>query len=216
MLEKSARRSGLPGHRGRPGGVGAGLLTLALAAAGCSADEQRTAAPSASPTPLAQLEAGEMQVPRIEFCELVPPAAIADALGAKPEDSSSYGNGDEQDLPGVGTEVVQEIGCTWQTGATTARAWVFARPVDATLARTVVRAAGREEGCRAERGTAYGSPSLTQTCEDTDGVRRVRHAGLFGQTWLTCELESTDPLAGVRTRAETWCVQVANALDTSG
>ncbi len=214
MLEKSARRPRVPGHRGRSGGVAASLLGLLLAA-GCSSGPETAAAPSASPTPLVQLEAAEMQVPRIEFCELVPTAAVADALGAKAEDASSYGNGDEQELPGVGAEVVQEIGCTWQAGTTTARAWVFARPVDPSLARTVVRAAGRDEGCRAERGTAYGAPSLIQTCTASEGVRRVRHAGLFGQTWLTCELEAADPLPGVRTRAEAWCVQVANALDTA-
>ncbi len=45
---------------------------------------------------------------------------------------------------------------------------------------------------------------------------RVRHAGLFGQTWLTCELAATgDDLAGLRERTDDWCVEVANTLNTA-
>ena len=43
-------------------------------------------------------------------------------------------------------------------------------------------------------------------------ARRVRHAGLFGQTWLACEVE------GPRVedeRAEQWCVTLVNSLDTA-
>ena len=71
-----------------------------------------------------------MELPRIEFCPLVPKTAVADALGGKPDSDASYGNGDEEELAGVGKDVVHEIGCSWTTDeGATARAWVFARPV---------------------------------------------------------------------------------------
>ncbi|MET0522089.1 MAG: hypothetical protein ABW156_08960, partial [Jiangellaceae bacterium] len=138
MLETSARRPAARpvtrGWRRTTKAVGC-LVALVLAAAGCSDDE--ATAPKPDPTPLASLNTTSMEVPRIEFCELVPDAAVRDALGAKPDDDTSYGNGDEADLSGVGTQVVHEIGCEWHTDdGAAARAWVFARPVDAAFART--------------------------------------------------------------------------------
>ena len=66
-------------------------------------------------------------------------------------------------------------------------------------------------------GPAYGNPTSTQLCRRTDGELRARHAGLFGQTWLTCELTVTDgDLAGLRARADSWCVAVVNTLNTAG
>lgn len=216
MLEKSARRTRPRRHPGRSGSTTLGLVGLLLVVTGCSTSEEAGAAPTTTPTPMAQLDASAMQVPRIEFCQLVPSDAVEAALGAEPAGDSSWGNGDEEEIAGVGTEVVQEIGCSWEADSgATARAWVFARPVDAAFARTVVRAAGREKGCRTQRGTAYGNPAVTQTCR-LDDVRRVRYAGLFGQTWLTCELAASDTVAAVGVRARPWCVEVANALDTTG
>ncbi len=197
----------------------AGLMVglLLLGATGCSSEEKK-AAPPPSPTPLASLNTASMQVPRIEFCKLVPAGAVRDALGGKPDSDAAYGNGDEEEVGAAGKEVVHEIGCSWSTDAgATARAWVFARPVDAAFARTVVADSRRAKGCRTTRTPAYGAPTLTQTCRLPDGARRVRHAGLFGQTWLTCEVSATDPedITGLRERSEDWCVEVANALDTA-
>ena len=77
-----------------------------------------------------------MQVPRIEFCQLIPAKAVTEALGGKPDSKATYGNGDSVKVDGVGEDVVHEIGCSWSTDqGTTARAWVFARPVDAPFAR---------------------------------------------------------------------------------
>ena len=71
---------------------------------------------------------------------------------------------------------------------------MFARPVDAAFARTGRSRSSRQtEGCRTSPGPAYGDPSVTQTCRLPDGGQRVRHAGLFGQTWLTCEVVGRDP-----------------------
>ena len=201
MLETSARRLAC---------VAAGLLL----ATGCSQGE--TTAPKASPTPLADLNSSAIQVPRIEFCTLVPKAAVRAALGSKPDSSSSYRNGDDVDLPGVGRQVVHEIGCSWSTDdGAAARAWVFARPVDAAFARTAIASSRRTKGCRVTDTPSYGEPSLAQTCREPDGSARVRHAGLFGQTWLSCEVaDPTDAPPAVRDRADRWCVEVVNALNT--
>jgi hypothetical protein len=204
MLESSARRLCVLG------------LASALMVAGCS--EEKAPAPEPAPTPLASLDTTTMEIPRIEFCQLVPDEAVRDALGGKPDSDSSYGNGDEVDLPGEGAQVVHEIGCSWSTDdGAAARAWIFARPVDAAFARTAVRSNRRVEGCTVAAGPAYGEQSVTQTCRLPDGAQRVRHAGLFGQTWLSCEVADRGARAGeIRQRADRWCVEVVNAMDTSG
>jgi hypothetical protein len=214
MHESSARRP--VSRRALP--CLAVVLALLVVATGCSQKDPKAAAPAA-PTPMANLNTTAMEVPRIEFCSLVPDRAVRDALAGKPDSDASYGNGDETTLPGIGKEVVHEIGCAWGTEAgASARAWVFARPVDAAFARTVIASSRRTDGCRLTPGPAYGDPSLTQTCRLPDGSRRVRHAGLFGQTWLTCEVGTIDPAASVTDvgdRSQRWCVQVANALNTA-
>ena len=198
--------------------AGAVVALALLVAAGCSSGEEEPAA-APSPTPIADLGTASVELPRIAFCSLVPEADVAATLGGPAGDGTSWGNGDELDLvspgattePGSATEVVQELGCAWTRGEVTARAWVFARPVTPALARGVVRQAGRERGCSTPQGPGFGSPSLLQVCE-ADGQRRVRHAGLFGQTWLTCELDGPDV---EDERAEQWCVTLVNSLDTA-
>lgn len=190
--------------------------------AGCSGQE--SSAPEPEPTPLASLNAAAMEIPRIEFCPLVGDTAVEDALGSAPDSDTSYGNGDEVALPrtsGSGTrEVVHEIGCTWSTDAgAAARAWLFARPVDAKFARSAIRSMRGVSGCKVGGGPAYGDPTVTQTCRPPTGSLRVRHAGLFGQTWLTCEVSGPPgdrDLPALRERTDQWCVDVVNALDTSG
>jgi len=204
MLETSARR------------LGTLVLAAALFATGCS--EEEAAAPKPSPTPLASLNTTAMEIPRIEFCQLVPDSAVEKALGAEPDSNASYGNGDEVDLPGEGEQVVHELGCSWSTDeGADARAWIFARPVDAGFARKSIASSRRMQGCSVGQGPAYGDPSVTQTCRLPDGTRRVRHAGLFGQTWLSCEVADTGAeVAEIRERADRWCVEVVTALDTGG
>jgi len=206
MLHSSARRPILA--------VPAALLAVAMIT-GCSEDEKAT--PDPAPTPIASLNTVEMELPRIEFCQLVPESAVEDAVGGKPASDSSYGNGDEVEMAGVGKDVVHEIGCSW-TGddGTTARAWVFARPVNTAFARTVIASGRKTEGCRTVAGPPYGKPAATQLCTTADGKQRLRHAGLFGQTWLTCELATTKANeAELRDRADAWCSEVANALNTA-
>ena len=206
MLRSSARRPILA--------VPAALLALVVIT-GCSKDEK--AAPDPAPTPMARLNTVEMELPRIEFCQLVPDGAVEDAIGGKPASDSSYGNGEEVEMAGVGKDVVHEIGCSW-TGddGTTARAWVFARPVNTAFARSVIASGRKNKGCRTIAGPPYGKPASTQVCRTAEGKQRLRHAGLFGQTWLTCELATTkSEQAELRDRTDAWCSEIANALNTA-
>ena len=60
------------------------------------------------------------------------------------------------------------------TSGATARAWVFARPVDAAFAGTAIASSRDDRGLpRSTDGPAYGDPSVTQTCRLPDGI----HAG---------------------------------------
>ena len=197
----------------------AGLLLAGALVAGCAGDQEPRQ--KADPTPISRLNTSAMEVPRIDFCPLVPASAVSGALGGKPASEAAYGNGDEAALPGVGTDVVHEIGCTWSgADGTTAQAWVFARPVDAALARSVIASGKERKGCRTVPGPSYGDPSGTQVCRLPGGETRVRHSGLFGQTWLTCQLSATgtgtDTKVGeLRTRTDRWCVEVVNAVNTA-
>lgn len=193
-----------------PGVIGALVL---LGAAGCGA-ARPVAAPTPAPTPLARLNTAEMTIPRIDFCTLMPPRAVRRALHAKPAADQRWGNGDQADVPGEGRQVVAEHGCAWSAGAASARAWIYAPPVQAALARSVVRQEAHEPHCRRVRGPAFGRPSLVQICSQAGSIR-VRHAGLFGDTWLTCEVSDQAGAQRVRRRADAWCVDVATTLNTT-
>ena len=216
MSAPSARRALRRLPRVAAGAVCA-VLAMSVALTGCASDEPQKSAPSPAPTPITGLNTTVMQVPRIDFCAAVPDDAVTDALGGKPDSKATYGNGDREKLDGAGEDVVHEIGCSWSTDeGSTARAWVFARPVDATFARRVVASNKDAAGCRVVSGPAYGRPTATQVCRLPGGDQRVRHAGLFGQTWLSCEVSAPSAqAAGIRGRADAWCVQVANALNTA-
>ena len=191
------------------------IVAALLVVTGCGGSSSTP--PPPSPTPINHLTTGGMKLPRLDFCGLLPDQAVTTALGGKAEDEKKYGNGDRPSEDGVPHDVLHEIGCVWTgSGGWAARAWVFAQPVEAPLARRVVGAAKREDGCRTPSGPAFGDPSYTQMCGDNDGTQRVRHAGLFGQTWLSCEVAGprNADAEQVRRRADAWCVSVANALDT--
>lgn len=186
-----------------------GLLALLALVVGCAESGTPTPTP-ARPTPIGDLDTGRMVVPRIAFCDLVPPGAVEDALAGAVAETEEWGNG-EPAAPATGTagDVSQEFGCSWRGGdGVVARAWVFSRPVTAGFARHVVRQTSRKQGCRSPAAPAFGRPSQLQVCTLGDGVLRVRHAGLFGDAWLTCELATTKPDPGLAGR---WCVAVAAA-----
>jgi len=190
----------------------AGAVLVAALASGCNGSHHRTAATTPTPTPIARLHAGDVQLVRAPFCDRVPASAARRALGGAVDTHDTWGNGDP--IPGSSDsgDVGHELGCAW-TGASgsAARAWVFARPVTTDLAATIVAQAGTQPGCKAEPATVFGTPAVLQTCSLTGGVQRDRRAGLFGDTWVTCEVAgpaSSDP----RTRLDAWCAQVVAAL----
>lgn len=188
-----------------------GALVAVGLISGCSSQGKAPAA--AHPTPIAQLHTAAMTIPRVEFCSNVPTRAIADALGTTSSRLAAYRAGDRTAVAGA-TEQVAENGCAWlaSSGPALARAWVFASPADATMARDAIQDARSTPGCHLVASPPFGAPSLTQVC-DARGTLRVRHAGLFGTSWLTCELSDTGPLAAVRERADAWCVQIADTLN---
>jgi hypothetical protein len=192
----------------------ASVLVASLVLAGCSGSEDKKAAPrSAAPTPIGKLDTAAVRLTRSEFCDRVSAAAVRRALAGKAEADQHWGNGDPAPTgAGSSGDVTHELGCAW-TGAAgaAARAWVFARPVDAGFAQSLVSQAGRQSGCQAGAASVFGSPALLQTCTQAGGIQRVRRAGLFGDTWLTCELAGP---AGVRSRLDDWCAAVVAALDT--
>jgi hypothetical protein len=190
-------------------------LLLAPVLAGCSSDKPAARATTA-PTPITKLDLSAVRLARAEFCDRLPDAAVRRALGGDAQSDETWGNGDP--LPGASGsgDVGHEIGCGWAgTAGAAARAWVFARPVDASLAGTLVRQAAHRQGCTAERTAIFGSPALLQTCTLTGGVQRVRRAGLFDDTWLTCEVSGATS-DSLRARIDGWCASVVAALDLSG
>ncbi|MEZ5160482.1 MAG: hypothetical protein R2709_06850 [Marmoricola sp.] len=77
----------------------------------------------------------------------------------------------------------------WKSDTDSASAWIFARPVDEAFAQTVISAAQQRKACTTNTG-GFGPISYSQTCPNTDGGTRIRHASLIGQTWFTCEISA--------------------------
>lgn len=190
------------------------LVVAATALAGC-AGGGKAAPPPARPTPIGRLNTASMTLPRVEFCNRVPRVAVRAALGTGRWRLAHYRDGDRTAVAGS-TDTVSEDGCAWaaERGSALARAWVFAPPVGAAAAHAVSSEARTHPGCHVVQGPAFGRPSLTQVCTVRSGTR-VRHAGLFGSTWLSCEVSDASPASAVRARADAWCVQIANTLNTA-
>lgn len=191
------------------------VLTLAsaLGLAGCSDDGDPAAPPKPVVTAIADLDAAGLRLARIDFCDLVPVDAIGAALGAEPGAQTSWANGDRPPMDGAEADVAHEVGCSWTRGRFSARAWVFARPVDAAFGTSVVAAARARKGCTTRTSPNFGAPSLLQDCRLPQRRARVRHAGLFGDTWVTCELAGPARVSALRGRANSWCAAVVTALD---
>ncbi len=197
--------------------VAASLLT------GCRGETTQPTAPIPSAIPVERLNTDQMMLPRIDFCALVPRAVVDRALDTRAWELRDWQNGDQAPLVAGREDVVAEHLCQWtaKSGQSTARAWMFARPVNAKFARRVARTQLRSRSgpldCRGQRTSHFGSPSLLQTCHGADVVR-VRRAGLFHDTWLTCEVSdaaATSTTAVVRMRADNWCSEVTTNLSTT-
>jgi hypothetical protein len=195
------------------------LLAASMLAA-CSGSDHPARPSSAAPTPIGELDPSAVRLVRAEFCDRVPAAAVRRALDQAPGSSDRWGNGDPVPNGSGSGDVGHEIGCRW-TGAegVGAAAWVFARPVATAFATQVIAQAGQADpgrGCRTEAANEFGTPAMLQSCAQP-GVDRMRRAGLFGDTWLTCELSlpTSTPEATRRARLDSWCATVVAALRTS-
>jgi hypothetical protein len=197
-------------------------LTVSGVASCGTGSEPRATAPKVSPTPIAKLNTGAMKLARVEFCPLLPSRAVTAALDGRSTADASWSDGDKALLEdGAGLDdVVHEYGCRWtrsdQGGTTSASAWMFARTLTRRDARGVMTANRKQPGCRVTHGPGFGSPSQLQLCT-TGGVRRARVAGLFGDSWLTCQVSAPTsvPAPSLTRRTDAWCVQVANATNTT-
>ncbi len=207
-----------PDVRPRLVALTAGAALLAVLTTGCTGEPTPPkAAPRADPTPLSRLNTPALRIPRVAFCDLVPEVAVADAVRLPEGDPlpapDEYRNGDEVTV-GPGTiDVAHEFSCTWtvDSGAT-ARAWVFAPPVTSADARQWMRELRQSVACTHPRAADFGRPSIATWCPTS---HELTIQGLFEDTWLACQVrDSKQGRRGLLGRAEAWCVQVANALNT--
>lgn len=206
--------------------LGATLLASALALTGCtSSPDEPAAAPSTPPGPTdAALDLSGLPVLRSEFCHVLSREDAAQALDGPVVSTGHYGNGEEAELAPGYVDVAHEYACVYDgADGTTATAWVFARPVAATEARALVRRERERDDCAFPDSVGFGTPGLTSVCKvagDADpDMMRARLAGLFGDTWVGCEVaEPADRPAGDRAdvvqRAQQWCTEVVTAMST--
>lgn len=172
---------------------------------------------SPSPTPLSEVDVSDRRIPRSTFCAALEQDDIVAALGGPVTRTAHYESGDRVTLaPGL-TDVAHEYNCGYSAaGGATARAWVFAAPVARTTALRLVRGATGQTGCRlVANGPRFGAPSTASVCRTgKEPATVVTLRGLFGSSWLSCELtvpRASDEAGPVR-RAERWCVQVATSM----
>lgn len=150
---------------------------------------------------LSSVDTTTLAVQRAPFCDRLAPADLAAALGGPVQHATSYSAGDKATVGDNVTDVVDEYGCRWSAADAEARAWVFAASVTTAWADEL--AAEVPHGCQALHGVRYGAPTSALRC---DGLVRLR--GLFGDAWLTCQLQTRNvDLAG------RFCLAVARAAE---
>jgi hypothetical protein len=167
-------------------------------------------------TPLSDIDTTGVSVVRGPFCEAIDDRQVEAVLGAVP-DVLEWRNGDELDLAGSRRDVVHEFGCSYAVqDAGSARAWVFAPPVDAARAARLVESAEQGAGCQTAPGPAFGAPTVALTCTNKQGTSRASYRGLFGDAWLVCEVEQpAGAAADALDVAGRWCVGVLQAAEKS-
>ncbi len=199
------------------------LLASVAVLAGCTGDAEPDGAsgPSPTPPPAERVDLSGLPVARESFCEALHADGVEQVLGGPVLATSHYGNGEEAEITPGYVDVSHEYSCTFTgTPPTAARAWVFARPVQAAEARRLVRAVEAERDCRFPESLQFGTPSVTSACEEEgpEPVVRTTMRGLFADAWLSCEL--TVPREGTTrqkreellTRTEQWCVDVVTTI----
>lgn len=194
----------------------AALLAPALLSTGCTSsplgepqpEPTRPAAPAD-----AKLDLSRLPIPRGDICGLLAEDDVKKALHGPVSSTHHYGNGDEVEVgPGL-RDVSHEFGCVFAGGqGTTARVWVFARPVARPEADSLVRRERHERDCTFPKPVGFGSPSLTSLCERSSTVR-ARLEGLFGDTWVGCELSGpSETRRALARRAVAWCTDVVTTV----
>lgn len=210
----------MPAARRSPLLLAAALPLLAAGLTACDGGGPQ-GQPSATPssTPLTAVDTTGLTVPRSAFCDRVAPADAQRALGVEVASSTAYDNGEQAQLTPRVHDVAHEFGCSWTAAdGTRARAWVFAPPVTLARARELRREAAGP-GCHVlPKASAFGAPSVAVQCREPDHRVRTTFSGLFGDAWLSCELEVAGPARpGLVDRSGRWCVTVVRAAaDTSG
>ena len=168
-------------------------------------------------TALEDFDTEGLVVRRGGFCSAIDPRQVEAALEAEAESERSWENGDRVEVSVGVKDVVHEYGCEYVAGSTTVRAWVFAPPVDARRAKQLLQAAqgGGTGQCSGLFGAQFGEPSITRFCKLAGGTTTT-YAGLFGDAWLTCQLEVSAPVDDdeLADRAGRWCVGVALAASS--
>ncbi len=190
-------------------------VLLLLALSGCGKSETPKATPSVKPTPISQLNTSAMTLARVDFCALLPDDAVRKALGGGLGDQVSWRNGDRALIDTDTLDVAHEYGCAWTREKYAASAWIYARPIKTEFAQAVLDKTSNRRDCTAEPGPEFGKPHQQQSCQLPDGATRVRLAGLFKDTYLTCQVQGPreDDAKALADRAYDWCVQVANATN---
>jgi hypothetical protein len=190
-------------------------LVAVLALTGCGKSETPKSASTPAPTPIGQLNTDAMTLARVDFCALLPDAAVREALDGGLGDQVSWRNGERALIDTDTSDVAHEYGCAWTRAEYAASAWIFARPITTEFAKAVLDKTSHRNGCTAEEGPDFGSPHQQQNCKLSDGTKRVRLAGLFKDTFLTCQVQAPAKVDDktLSERTYDWCVQVANATN---
>ena len=200
-----------------PRGVAPAVLALVamLALTGCGKSETPKSTPTPAPTPIAQLNTPAMTLARVDFCALLPDPAVRKALGGGLGDQVSWRNGERALIDTNTRDVAHEYGCAWTRAPYAASAWIYARPITSEFAKAVLDKTSHRKGCTAQAGPTFGSPHGRQDCRLPDGTKRVRLAGLFKDTYLTCQVQAPakEDDHTLAERADAWCVEVANATN---
>lgn len=164
------------------------------------------------------VDLSNLPIARGEFCDLLDPDAVEEALSGPVLETAHYVNGQDASLaPGV-TDVAHEYGCVFEgSSPAVARAWVFARPVQRAEARRLARGAKAAPRCREADSIGFGDPGVATICrpDRSSPVVQVRLAGLFTDSWFSCELSlpgGPQRAGEVRRTAERWCMDVAVTL----
>lgn len=175
----------------------AALVTVGLVGLGTVLGEEDAPASTGRDafraTDLEDLDTESLVVPRRAFCDAIDPRQVEAALGAEPDAERQWENGDRIELPSGERDVVHEFGCEYVADGVTASAWVFAPPVEVGRARRLVEELASTGSARCTvLDPAFGQPSTGLSCLAGTGSTTT-YAGLFGDAWLACELESTEP-----------------------